>query len=60
MESGMDDGIRFSLVGHAHNASTGVSSFDFHSVDLNAYLYKASAKHRRRRSRGHRRSRSTV
>lgn len=40
MESGMDDGIRFSLAGHAHNDSTGVSSFNFHSIDLNAYLYK--------------------
>ena len=36
----MDDGIRFSLAGHAHNDSTGVSSFNFHSIDLNAYLYK--------------------
>ena len=40
MESGMDDGIRFSLAGHASNATSGISSFNFHSIDLNAYLYK--------------------
>ena len=36
----MDDGIRFSLAGHASNATSGISSFNFHSIDLNAYLYK--------------------
>jgi hypothetical protein len=40
MESGMDDGIRFTLAGHASNKTSGVSSFNFHSIDLNAYLYK--------------------
>jgi hypothetical protein len=32
--------VSHSLAGHAHNDSTGVSSFNFHSIDLNAYLYK--------------------
>ena len=40
MESGMDDGIRFINASHASNASSHVSAFNFHSVDLNSYLYR--------------------
>jgi len=40
MESGMDDGIRFTGAQSVTNHSTGVRTFDFHSVDLNSYLYR--------------------
>jgi putative isomerase len=40
MESGMDDGVRFTAAKSVSNKTTGVHSFDFHSIDLNAYLYK--------------------
>eukprot|EP00928_Gymnodinium_smaydae_P076137 TRINITY_DN59124_c0_g1_i1.p1 TRINITY_DN59124_c0_g1~~TRINITY_DN59124_c0_g1_i1.p1 ORF type:complete len:362 (+),score=50.47 TRINITY_DN59124_c0_g1_i1:3-1088(+) len=40
MESGMDDGIRFINASRATNATTHVSALNFHSIDLNAYLYR--------------------
>ena len=40
MLTGMDDGVRF-MNGHSiQNSTTGVSTLDSHSIDLNAYLYK--------------------
>lgn len=40
MESGMDDGVRFINAKTVKNSTTGVATFNFWSIDLNAYLYR--------------------
>lgn len=40
MESGMDDGIRFINATSASNQTSHVSALNFHSIDLNSYLYR--------------------
>ena len=36
----MDDGVRFDHAQSLSNKTTGAHGFDFHSIDLNSYLYR--------------------